>query len=204
MYNVAVCDDEKTVVDVICSMIRQFEMETGERFQIHPFLSADSLLTHYPREIDIIFLDIKMSGIDGMKAAKKIREFDDQVCIIFITSLYQRAYEGYSVRAFGFVKKPFRYVTFRHELLSAIRFIRSIRRKEERITLKREGHLDRIPVAQILYCEVKGHQMGIHFIDGIRTYRISMNELEMILTPYGFLRPHKSFLVSLDAVDRIE
>ena len=127
MYHVAVCDDESMSRNLLCGYIDRFGAETGKALRRAVFSSANELLRDYPNGLDLLLLDIRMGGIDGMTAAKEIRAFDSQVCLIFITTEHQFALEGYSVRAFGFLKKPVGYTQFRHELTSALNHIDSLR-----------------------------------------------------------------------------
>lgn len=106
MIKIAVCDDDRTVRESIVKALRRYERENEMDFEVLEYAAADTMLISYPADLDLILLDIYMPGIDGMDAAKAIRQFDQDVCIIFITTMYQRAIEGYKVRAFGFIRKP--------------------------------------------------------------------------------------------------
>ena len=204
MYKIAVCDDESIVRDTLLNYLDRYAAEQGEPLQILSFSSANDLLADYPAGLDLLFLDIRMGGVDGMAAARHIRAFDERVCIIFITSLHQYALEGYSVRAFGFLKKPVSYSAFRGELSSALRHIQVLRDRDQTITLRSAGQPERLSVSRILYCEVNNHTVRVHLTDGVRTYRCSMKELEALLAPHGFFRCHAAFLVNSAAIDRID
>ena len=65
----------------------------------------------YPR-LDILLLDIEMSEMDGMAAARRIRERDDKVVIVFITAAPQYAISGYEVRALSYLLKPLPWFAF--------------------------------------------------------------------------------------------
>ena len=68
-------------------------------YSIQKFSSGEELLSDY-KDTDIIFLDIKMSKLSGMDTARKIREIDKNVEIIFTTALQEYVFEAYDVRAF--------------------------------------------------------------------------------------------------------
>lgn len=204
MYHVAVCDDESMSRNLLCGYIDRFGTETGKALRRAVFPSANELLRDYPKGLDLLLLDIRMGGIDGMTAAKEIRAFDPQVCLIFITTEHQFALEGYSVRAFGFLKKPVGYTQFRHELTSALNHIDSLRARDDCVLLKSGGQTERLPVSGILYCEVRNHSVEVCLQGGVRSYRCQMKELEELLTPYGFFRCHASYLVNSAHIARIE
>lgn len=203
MIKIAVCDDERPVRESIVKALDRYRNENSIDMEVQEFASADSLLTSYPDGVDLILLDIYMPGIDGMDAARAIREFDSEVCIIFITTMYQRAIEGYKVRAFGFIRKPVSYEEFSHEISDAVRNIERSREREHTITIKSAGKAYRIPVSKISYCEVKGHYISLCVDGEIREFRCPIRDLEEQLREYGFFRCHASYLVAADAIQEI-
>lgn len=204
MYQIAICDDEETTRDVLRSYVERYEVEHGKSLRCVLFPSANELLRSYPEGVDLLLMDIHMGGIDGMTAAKQIRQFDPQVCLIFITTEHQYALEGYSVRAFGFVKKPVGYTQFRHELTSALNHIDTLRARNDFILLKSGGQTERLPVSSILYCEVRNHSVEVHTLGGPHSYYCPMKAVEELLSPYGFFRCHASFLVNSAHIARID
>lgn len=204
MYHIGVCDDESVSRNLLCGYIDRFSTETDRLLRHCVFSSANELLRDYPKDLDLLLLDIRMNGIDGMTAAKEIRAFDSQVCLIFITTEHQYAIEGYAVRAFGFLKKPVGYTQFRHELTSALNHIDSLRARDGFALLKNRGQMERLPVSTILYCEVRNHSVEVHLQSANRSYHCQMKELEELLSPYGFFRCHASFLINSAHITRIE
>lgn len=203
MFRIAICDDEKNICNQLREYLGDYAHEHNCSFEILVYQSADKLLLEYPHGVDLILLDIYMAGVDGMTAAKQIRTFDEQVFLIFITTMSQMAIEGYSVRAFGFVKKPVSYVQFSHELQCALKQISRQKEKQHSITLKGGGNTYRIPVGDILFCEVRNHAMIVHTSDQVFEGRVQIRELEEQLMPYGFLRCHASYLVNAQSIRHI-
>ena len=203
MIRIAVCDDETPVRESIVKALRRYGAENDTDLEITEFVSADQLLNSYPEQLDMLLLDIYMPGTDGMDAAKRIRDFDPDVCLIFITTMYQRAIEGYKVRAFGFIRKPVSYAEFSHEIGDAVKNIERSREKDHVITIKSAGKTFRVPVSHISYCEVRGHYISLCINGEIREYRCPIRELEEQLRQYGFFRCHASFLVSADAIQEV-
>ena len=196
MMHVVICDDEAHTREQLEQALLRFGKEQDVALEIQKFSSGDSLLQEYPQELDLLLLDIAMAGIDGVEAAKRIRTFDSEVQIIFITTMFQRAIEGYAIRALGFIKKPVRYAELRHEMAYAVRQISRKRAEGHFITLHARGNAYRMPVEEISYCEVRGHSMRVCINGAVNEYRCTVRELESALRPYGFFRCHASYLVS--------
>ena len=204
MIRIAICDDEKNVCDQLQGYLERYAKENNRAFEVLVYESADKLLKEYPHDVDLLLLDIYMSGVDGMSAARKIRTFDEQVYLIFITTMSHMAIEGYSVRAFGFVKKPVSYVQFSHELQCVLKQISRQKEKQRSITLKGGGSTYRIPVGDILCCEVRNHAILVYTVDQVLEGRGQIHEMEDQLMPYGFLRCHASFLVNSQSIHHID
>lgn len=204
MFRIAICDDESYYRDQLCRVLQEYAADHGQEFEILSFESADQLLLNYPKDTDILLLDIAMSGVDGMEAARSIRKFDSTVCIIFVTTMYQYAIDGYAVKAFGFIRKPISAAELSHELTCALTMINNTRARERFITIKSGGVFHRLPISHISYCEVKNHQIDIRKDNETYQCRDSMNELVNRLSPLGFYRCHSSFLVNGEHIASIE
>lgn len=204
MYRIAICDDEQHCRDQLTLFLHRFAEQHGEEFQITTFESADRLLLNYPKNLDLLFLDIAMNGVDGMAAAHEIRRFDPHVCIFFITTMHQCAIEGYAVKAFSFIKKPVSKPELDHELTCALAMIKNNKAREQYIAIRSNNAIHRLPISQIAYCEVRNHQILLFAEGTMYQYRDSMNKLESVLVPLGFFRCHSSYLVNGDHIASIE
>lgn len=78
------------------------------------YRTAEELLTDWSETIDIVLLDIQMENLNGMDTARRIRELNSTVIIMFITNMLSYAIEGYQVHASHFIPKPISYAQF-HE-----------------------------------------------------------------------------------------
>lgn len=204
MYRIVVCDDEDNIRERLKAYLQCIAIEENIEYELLEFSSADDLLNNYPADIDLLLLDIYMEGTDGMDAAKKIRTFDTEVCIIFITTMYQRAIDGYAVRAFGFIRKPVSYAEIKHEFKCAIKQMDRRKEQEQYIAIHIAGSIQQLPLSHISYCEVRNHNVLICMNGKVTTYRYSMKELMKQLIPYGFLRCHSSYLVNIRHIRSVE
>ena len=96
MLQIAICDDEKFMRDALFSMSRDLLAQAGEDAQILLFADGESLCRSCEEgtPFDLILLDIKMDGIDGMAAAKRIRACNSKALIVFITSSAEYVFHG--------------------------------------------------------------------------------------------------------------
>ena len=100
MLKVAICEDDDFFRDKLKQYLEKILEDITNNFEIITFNSGEDLVENYPEDIDIYFLDIEMNKLTGMDVARKIREVDDNVEIIFTTALVDYVHEGYEVRAY--------------------------------------------------------------------------------------------------------
>lgn len=182
-------------------LLDRFSEECGIRFQIGECHSGKDLLNQITFDTDIVLLDIKMEPMSGMQAARAIREKNQDVCIIFITTMTQYAMEGYSVHAFGFIKKPVRYAQLRLQMLDTDRLLKS--RSRETVLLKSGSQTYNPDIRTILYFEIFGHEIHVVKNDDTIVYYGTLSDIEQELSGKYFYRCHKSYLVSLRHVSQI-
>lgn len=192
---IAVVDDEQEMRTQLAAYIRRFSEETKQTFTVSQFPSADALLTDYCSEFDIIIFDIDMPGLNGMDAARKIRETDSHVTILFVTNMAQYAINGYEVEAVDYIIKPIGYYDFSMKFQKALRRV-SVRQDEHIVVESPEGPV-RLSAGELQYVEIMGHYLVYHTAQRSVRVRGSMKDSEELLGRLRFCRCHKSYLVNL-------
>lgn len=195
MISIVICEDEKRSRSVLLKYLKQLEKELGESFDLTVFSSGEELLNLYPHGTQIILMDIYMSKLNGVETVRKIRAFDENVCVIFITTMSQYAIECYKVRAFGFLTKPVAYIEFRQEMMEAIRRVKMQQKKF--LMIKRGAETFKIEYGTILYVESQNHNIVLHTEKGDISFYKTMKEIEKELNQEnGFFRCHIAYLVN--------
>ena len=163
MIRVAILEDNAADAAVLRDSLRRYEEKRRGKlsFEIEECGDCLEFLDNYQPNYDILFFDIEMPNLNGMKAAQKIYEKDKDVVMVFVTNLEKYAVQGYRVDAMGYLLKPFAYSRFAEIMDRSLR--RLERRRAEEIVLLNGGTIVRVPVSNILYIEVIGH---------ILTYRV--------------------------------
>ena len=163
-------------------LLSQYAAETGENIKVTAYYDGIELIERYDPTIDLIFLDIQMRLVNGLRAAERIRQMNERVGIIFLTTLTQYGLEGYKYQAANYIIKPLKYVRLKTELDEWIK--KHCRDDSPSIVVTNDT--GKYKVLQ----------------ENIVCYR-NMKELEQALQESGFVRCHTSYMVNLYYVKSI-
>ena len=201
MLKIAVVEDQQEVRDELCRFIRQYAAENSLQVEVLPIEDGAVIAEHYEPGYDIIFMDVEMPGLDGFGAAEKIRAVDADAVLVFVTNMAQYAINGYEVSAVDYVIKPLSYYDFSLKFTKAVR--QAAGRAAQVVAIDTVDGMRSVAVGDIRYVEVLDHYLLFHTTNGVHKARGSMSRQAQELTPYGFYRVHKSFLVNLRHIDGI-
>ena len=195
---IAICDDENTFLRDLEEKI--YKIIPRLDCNVEPFSCAEDLLSSTPK-YDIIFLDIEMGGMDGMTAARIIRQTDSEVPLVFLTSHTEMAIEGYEVNAFRFLKKPVDNDKLR-QTLNDIRLMKASRRG---VLTKSEGDDVLLIPAEVLFIESDNNNVRIVTTEGTISTRMKLSEAIDLLNGISdtFRRVHRCTAVNMAHVGRI-
>lgn len=201
MLQLAVCDDER----VFRSDLRKIlgtELELcGIDYHISEFTSGEELIAGMEKaDCQILFLDIEMKGIDGVEAARRLRETKRQMEIVFVTSYADFVFQGYEVRALNYILKPYepeKIAAVLHTALEALDI-----EAEKYYVIDQRGGSIRVPLSSVKY--FSSDRRTVHAVTTEREYTFyeKLSDLETEL-PDTFVRIHNRYLVHLKYLEAV-
>lgn len=201
MIRIAICDDEKHFVNKLSEILVTYGETIEEIIVINEFYDGRMLVEKYDCKYDIIFLDIKMPYIDGVKVAEQIRLKDPNVTIIFLTSLMGRAVDGYKVQASNFLIKPVSKSKVTREIDQWLDKNRQM--KQDAILVENANGQFRIPISSLRYVETFNRNLLLHTESkNVVSYK-KLKDVKEQLKDSGFAQSHKGYLINLSYVDTI-
>ena len=205
--NIAICDDDVGHISYITELLSVYRKEAQFSLRWTSFSSGFALLAalDHGDVFDAVFLDIYMNDMNGMDVAKRIRAINNSMHILFLTSSPNFAVESYCVEATDYLLKPIKKETLFRSMDKLVR--RMDTTAEHGITVKdADGRIIKILWNQLMYLEAMGHYVVFHLADGTsaKTFLTFSSLLEQLLSHCDFVQSHRSYIVNLRYVHRIE
>ena len=187
---IAVVDDEKAIREHVCALIE--EQQPGS--VIEAYATGEELLASGKR-FDIVFLDIQMDGMNGIEAARELRERQEDTVLIFITGVKEYVFDALDLYAFQYLLKPIDEGKFAEVLQRAAGEAK--KRKEKKCLFIRTRNLT-LDQSDILYIESRAKKLEIHTTGADKAIEIyaAMDELEGQLGE-DFYRCHRAYIVNM-------
>lgn len=211
ILKIAICEDDPIQRKNLERMVTGWGANGRHKIILCSYGECESFLWDWSQKMDfdLILLDIDLGpGGNGMELARRIRHKDERAAILFITGLAEYMSQGYDVRACHFLVKPLD----KKQLYGALeKALTELEKKEEYLLLEEETGAERIPVSRILYGEAFSHTVVLSLAPeregegpASREARMCLGDLEKLLPGTGFFRCHRSYLVHLSHIRRID
>ena len=180
MIRVAIVEDEAEIREQLMGYVQRYTRQYGTAFEVKTFADGLEILEDYRPAYDLILLDIEMKHLDGMETARRIRELDPDVMLVFITNMAQYAIKGYAVEA------------------------QLRRRTRHYLAVPVEGGLRRLDTSRIYYIESEGHRVHFYTEEGDFAAPGALKALEEKLADRPFARCNSGYLVNLAQVQAVQ
>ena len=197
----AICDDEKEVREILAEKVK----ELYPKADIVLYNSGEELLLS-KRQPDILLMDIRLPGKDGMETARELRKQNKKTMLIFVTGRKDYVFQAFDVGAFHYLVKPFDDEKFIEVLKSAVAQWEEMpesKKIETSFVVYTGGKHISVCLDDIIYAEVFNRKIIIHTIDSDIDYYGKMKELERI-AGNKFYRSHRAYLINFKYVKKYD
>jgi Response regulator of the LytR/AlgR family len=201
MFKLAICDDEKE----ICTQIEEIILNNHEIFlydvEVDVFYSCDRLISYIQNDndLDLIFLDIEMEGLDGLDMGRIIRNnLNNQTLQIVYVSGKESYYKAlFDVRPMHFILKPVDKISILNDVKLAMKLCS---RFNEVFSYKKSSKTYRVSLKNILYFQSMNREITIVTTSGIDSFYGKLKDVYSQLKEYSFIQIHKSILVNYEHI----
>ena len=202
---IAICEDKQQDYDTLLSMIINFLDEHNMKADISSFTCGEDFINaHIHNPYDIVFMDVNMKEMDGIKTAEDLRKYSDRTFLVFVTGFIEYSLAGYKVDAIRYIIKD--ETTIESDIIEALNVIlekmgRSVHELVYDFVEQREK---KVNIDNIVYIENFLHRACFHLVenDSEKEYTVykKLNDIEQEIKEEKFVRIHQSFIVNMDYV----
>lgn len=205
MLNIYLCDDNKIILEKYKALLIKTAQKHNFLIAFQLFTSGEQLLFYLedkPEAADIIYMDIRMDGIDGLETAKKLRKFGSSAEIIFLTGNSEYVFDSFDVSPTHYILK---------DSISDARFEEIFFKAAARVEKKSQavfsceggGMKKQILISEIVYFEIHNRMVTVHYRDQKFDFYSRLEDLEKHELLRHFIRVHRSYLVHLQYVEML-
>ena len=202
MLNILICDDDVLLVQHLRGLVH--DALSSRPHRIDTFSTAASLrqAVRQGMQADLAILDIRLEGENnGIQLAKELFPEGSRTQVIFLTAYLEFCSAVYETDHIYFLLKPIQEAGFRRAMEKAVQALESAQKRT--LLVKTKTVVRRVPFSSIRYLESQGRKVILHCLEGPVECYATLSALEEQL-PQSFVSCHKSFLVNLDFVERME
>lgn len=209
MLRIAICDDQKSMRDIIYAYVSKWVLNRGLDVEIQYFSSGEELLCavqeslHAKDPFDLILLDMKMGELNGIQTAKRIRLLNPYAYLIFVTSHFTEViFDAFEVRAFRYIMKN----KMKEELPKALDDVIADMEngRENIIMVTFNKNKMRLIISDVQFFESSTRMVTAHMIYGEECrFAMQTGDLEELLKGKPFIRCHQSYFVNINCIHTI-
>ncbi len=198
MLKIALLDDDKTALLISKGAIESFFQEKNIAISLDAFSSPINFLAMAEEEnYRLVFLDIDMPEINGLEVGKKLKGFNPQTDIIYLSQREDLVFDTLQLHPFGFIRKSRIIQDFASFLELFVNTALNTNRENKKITISCKTETISADIDQVMYIEGNRNYQTFYLKDGSKfDARVLMGELESKLKENGFIRVHKGYLVN--------
>ncbi|HET7066288.1 MAG TPA: LytTR family DNA-binding domain-containing protein [Nocardioides sp.] len=192
-------DDEPPALDELAFLLGRDERVESVRTCGS---AAEALRILQAESFDVVLLDIAMPGLSGLDLAQVLRQFREPPAVVFITAHAHHAVEAFDLRAVDYLLKPVHEERLR-EAIGRVRDEAGVADHDEQMPVELGGVTRFVRRSDVRYASAQGDYVRLHTATGNPLVRMSLSALEQRWADRGFVRIHRSILVSLAHVDEV-
>jgi DNA-binding LytR/AlgR family response regulator len=198
--HIAICDDDRGFASKLeDTLIKLASKMEDIHFHIDIYESGEALLRAMKQKAyHLLYLDMEMSGEDGVAVAKQLREMKLSMLIIFVTSHSSYMYRSFQVQPFWFLLKP---IEEKELHIATVKAIELSKQQNDVFSFTMNQQIYHLRISEMMYITVEqGKKLVIATANESYTYYGKLGELALQLESYHFCRIHSGYVVNWEFV----
>jgi DNA-binding LytR/AlgR family response regulator len=204
VLNVAICEDDNIFMDRVRTIVDSYFKGNKYKVDIDEYSDGEEIVRgviHDETKYDIIFFDIDMPRLNGIEAARLVREVDKDFILIFLTSLDEEVYKVFELDTFRFIRKS----NFDEEIYPVLESVlKRVSENSTRYEFKTKDGTVKLPITEILYFNMVNRRINIKTLTSTYiTTKTVFKEIEESLSNKGFISIYRGMMVNINLIKRI-
>ena len=196
---IAICDDEKVIREEIASMLDEYFQANNMVCALDQFADGESFVKVH-EDYDLVFMDYQLPDGNGIDFAKRVRQENQSIFIVFSTSFQEHVFESFTLDTFRYLVKPISKTSV-FDAMDAFVRIYQTNRKIIINTLENDRYVD---ADEVMYIEADRKYTTVRTTAGAyRSYR-AISKYEAEINNSHFYRTHRSYIVNMKYISVIE
>lgn len=195
---VAIVEDETPHAEALQELLRQWSEGHQALIDVAIFNSGETFLNACEDSFDLVLMDIKMNGMDGISAARQLRQQGFHGQIVFLTSFSEYVFDGYEVQALNYLMKPVSY----EKIAKCMDYVEQ-KLHDDHYTFRDHDSVTRIAYSKIIYFCSANHYTQIIITDGDFRQRESL-QIVFSHLPGRFLFCHRTIIINMEHVSKLK
>lgn len=209
MYKIAICDDDEKYREIVKRIVENENSLPKSEIVFYEYESGEELLKHMDILHELVFIDIRMPGLDGNETALKLRKYNKDAVLIFCSSYFEPTVDSINFgQPFRYIMKDLRDISLHQEISAIIAEVKRRFLNDYAVTVTSAGKVTRIHVGNILYVSRAKRGCEIYVVKEeekeVIHCREPFGELCEQLNGQGFAYAHHSYTVNLGKVEGLE
>ena len=208
MIDVVIVDDEAPARAILREFLADYPQFHVVAECANGYEAVKAVSEHRPQ---LVFLDIQMPKLDGFEVLDLL---DPKPKVVFVTAYDEYALRAFEVHAVDYLLKPYTAARFGEVLAHAEQMVNlgtpetrttiTAKKPLQRIAFRDGANIEVVPVQRIDYIEAQDDYVHVFARGAKHVKQQTLGELEQLLDPARFVRVHRSYIVNLESLDRVE
>ena len=197
--SVGICDDDPKCHRRIMEICEKHFADNGDACDFYSYYSGEEVINEHDNHIDLLFLDVEMEGIDGLKVMHKAEEMPNIHSIVFVSAHSEAVWDSFGYKTKGFLPKPVdekkicRYLDQAYEIKKNDSFI-DFPNYTGSVFYKK---------SEIVYVKSDSNYAVLYLGSNEKIITCTLKKKKKKLGGIPFLRVHRSYIVNLDHIKNI-
>ena len=196
---IAICDDEQVIRDEIAGMLNEYFLSNNMSCTIDKFATGESYVQVHS-DYDLVFMDYQLTDGNGIDFARRVREENESIFIVFSTSFQEHVFESFSLDTFRYLVKPIsKDAVF--QAMDAFVKLYQTNRKIIIVSLDKSFYVN---ADEVMYIEADKKYTTVRTTSGAHRSYYGISKYEADINNSHFFRTHRSYIVNMKYISEIE